>query len=150
MPTMTTRPIVDDPVLDATLHVAFDLGNTEWTLASTPAVAEAPRVRTMPTRDLARLVVEFETARRHFGLSNAAPIRTCYEAGRDGFWLHRALASAGIPNVIVDSASIEVSRRARQAKTDRLDATALLRLLLRYAAGETHVWRVALIFETME
>lgn len=142
MPTITTRPIVDDPVLEATLHVAFDLGNTEWTLACTPAVAEAPRVRTMPARDLARLVVEFETARRHFGLSDAAPIRTCYEAGRDGFWLHRALASAGIPNVIVDSASIEVSRRARQAKTDRLDATALLRLLLRYTAGETHVWRV--------
>jgi transposase len=142
MPTLTTRPIVDDPPLVATLHVAFDLGNTEWTLACTPAVAAAPRVRTMPARDLSRLVVELEAARRHFGLSNAAPIRTCYEAGRDGFWLHRALASAGIPNVIVDSASIEVNRRARQAKTDRLDATALLRLLLRYTAGETQVWRV--------
>ena len=54
----------------------------------------------------------------------------CYEAGRDGFWLHRALTTAGIVNVIVDSASIEVNRRARQAKTDRLDAGALLRLLI--------------------
>lgn len=66
----------------------------------------------------------------------------CYEAGRDGFWLHRALTTAGIVNVIVDSASIEVNRRARQAKTDRLDAGALLRLLIRYAVGETGVWRV--------
>ncbi|MDP1861835.1 MAG: IS110 family transposase [Gemmatimonadaceae bacterium] len=142
MPTVTTRPIEDESPQDATLHVAFDLGNTEWTLACTTAAAVAPRVRTMPARDLPRLVAEFEAARRHFGLLPAAPIRTCYEAGRDGFWLHRALAGGGIPNVIVDSASIEVNRRARQAKTDRLDATALLRLLLRYTAGETHVWRV--------
>ena len=142
MPTETTRPIADDPLPDATLHLAFDLGNTEWTFACTTAAAVAPRVRTMPARDLPRLVAEFEAARRHFGLPPAAPIRTCDEAGRDGFWLHRALAGGGIPNVIVDSASIEVNRRARQAKTDRLDATALLRLLLRYHAGETRVWCV--------
>jgi transposase len=140
MPTVTTRPIVDDTLLDATLHVAFDLGNTEWTLACTPALTVPPRLRTMPARDLPRLVAEFEAARRHFGLPAEAPIRTCYEAGRDGFWLHRALTSRGILNIIVDSASIAVNRRARQAKTDRLDATALLRLLLRYHAGETRVW----------
>jgi len=139
---VTTRPIADDTLPDATLHVAFDLGNTEWTFACTTAAAVAPRVRTMPARDLPRLVAEFEAARRHFGLPPAAPIRTCYEAGRDGVWLHRALAGGGIPKVIVDSASIEVNRRARRAKTDRLDATALLRLLLRYTAGETPVWRV--------
>jgi len=142
MPSVTTRPIMDDTLLDATLLVAFDLGNTEWTLACTPALAAPPRVRTMPARDLPRLVNEFAAARRHFGLSPEAPIRTCYEAGRDGFWLHRALASHGILNVIVDSASIEGTRRARQAKTDRLDAAAFLRLLLRYHAGETRVWRV--------
>ena len=106
MPTVTTRPTVDGILLDATLLVALDLGNTEWTLACSPAVAVAPRVRTMPARDLSRLRAEFEAARRHFGLPTEAPIRTCYEAGRDGFWLHRALASSGIPNVIVDSASI--------------------------------------------
>lgn len=138
MPTETTRPSVDT----ATLCVALDLGNTEWTLASTPAAAMPPRVRTMPARDLTRLVAEFDAARRHFGLSAAVAIVTCYEAGRDGFWLHRALTSADIRNVIVDSGSIEVSRRARQAKTDRLDASALLRLLLRYQAGESGVWRV--------
>ena len=90
MPTETTRPIADDTLPDATLHLAFDLGNTEWTFACTTAVAVAPRVRTMPARDLPRLVAEFEAARRHFGLPATTPIRTCYEAGRDGFWLHRA------------------------------------------------------------
>ena len=56
MPTVTTRPIVDELPPDATLHLAFDLGNTEWSLACAPAVAAAPRVRTMPARDLPRLV----------------------------------------------------------------------------------------------
>jgi transposase len=65
-----------------------------------------------------------------------------YEAGRDGFWLHRQLASLGIVNHVVDAASIEVSRRARRAKTDRLDAEALLEKLIRYAHGERRVWRV--------
>ena len=66
----------------------------------------------------------------------------CYEAGRDGFWLQRACTAAGIVALVVDSSSIEVSRRARRAKTDRLDATALLRLLLRHTAGERGHWRV--------
>ena len=74
---MTTRPIVDDTVLEATLLVAFDLGNTEWTLACAPAFAVTPRVRTLPARDLPRLDAEFAVARRHFGLPPDAPIRTC-------------------------------------------------------------------------
>ena len=127
MPTETTRPIADDTLPDATLHLAFDLGNTEWTFACTTAVAVAPRVRTMPARDLPRLVAEFEAARRHFGLPPAAPIRTCDEAGRDGLWLHRALAGGGIPNVIVDSASIEVNRRAHPADDARRGAAGVAR-----------------------
>ena len=67
---------------------------------------------------------------------------SCYEAGRDGFWLHRALQSQGINNCVVDSSSIEVQRRSRRAKSDRLDATKLLTMLLRYHGGETRVWSV--------
>jgi len=67
-------------------------------------------------------------------------VHSCYEAGRDGFWPHRLLAAEGIRNVVVDSSSIEVNRRARRAKTDRLDARKLLRLLLRWALGERDVW----------
>ena len=65
---------------------------------------------------------------------------SCYEAGRDGFWIHRALTRLGVSNRVVDSASIEVNRRARRAKTDRLDALKLVRMLVRVWAGEQGVW----------
>ena len=69
-------------------------------------------------------------------------VRSCYEAGRDGFWLHRHLVAEGIDNRVVDSASIEVNRRQRRAKSDGLDARKLLTMLLRYDAGEKKVWSV--------
>jgi transposase len=67
---------------------------------------------------------------------------SCYEAGRDGFWPHRFLTALGVTNLVVDSSSIEVSRRARRAKTDRLDGEKLLRLLLRHWGGEQDMWHV--------
>ena len=67
---------------------------------------------------------------------------SCYEAGRDGFWLHRALLSMGIENVVVDSSSIEVNRRSRRVKTDRVDAEKLLSQLIRFKNGEEKVWSV--------
>ena len=68
-------------------------------------------------------------------------MHSCYEAGRDGWWLHRWLREHGIDNIVVDSASIEVNRRARRAKTDRLDGDKLLAMLLRHHGGE-RVWSV--------
>ena len=65
-----------------------------------------------------------------------------YEAGRAGFWLHRWLIAHGVENVVVDSSSIEVNRRARRAKTDRLDVGKLLALLLRWCGGERTVGSV--------
>jgi len=64
-------------------------------------------------------------------LTQGAKVFTCYEAGRDGFWLHRFLHHHGISNVIVDSSSIEVNRRARRAKADSLDGVNLVGLLVR-------------------
>jgi transposase len=81
-------------------------------------------------------------ARRHFGLGDKAHTVSCYEAGRDGFWLHRYLQSCGIDNVVVDSASLDVNRRLRRAKTDRVDAGKLLSMLIRYHGGEKQLWRV--------
>lgn len=71
-----------------------------------------------------------------------APVISCYEAGRDGFWLHRALIGIGVTNLVVDSASIERNSRARQVKSDRLDTESLLNKLCRHAAGERGVWSV--------
>ena len=72
------------------------------------------------------------------------PVRAacCFEAGYDGFWLHRWLCARGIENRVLDAASILVDRRARRAKTDRLDAAGLLRTLMALERGETQVCRV--------
>jgi transposase len=126
----------------STLYVAFELGNTEWKLAMTPRVDQPPFVRTMPARMLATLETEIARAKGHFGLRASTPVQSCYEAGRDGFWLHRALASRGIGNRIVDSSSIEVNRRRRRTKTDRLDACKLVTMLIRAIGGEQKVWSV--------
>jgi transposase len=140
MPTPTTHN--EPPRPGPTLQVALDLGNTSWCLAGAPGVAAPARVRIFPARSLARLHAELASAREHFGLPEDASVVLCYEAGRDGFWLQRACTAAGLVALVVDSSSIEVSRRARRAKTDRLDAAALLRLLFRHTAGECGHWRV--------
>jgi transposase len=124
------------------LHVAFELGWTQWKLAFTIGHGQKPRLRTIAARDLAALAQEIAKARKRFGLDDDAPVVSCYEAGRDGFWLHRYLTAHGIDNVIVDSASIEVNRRKRRVKSDKLDAQKLVNQLLRYHAGETKVWSV--------
>jgi transposase len=81
-------------------------------------------------------------SKKRFGLSKDAHVKSCYEAGRDGFWIHRYLVSEGVENVIVDSSSIEVNRRKRRVKTDRLDLGRLLMLLIRDHYGEPKVWSV--------
>src|SRR5262249_17880506 len=106
------------------LYVAFELGMAEWKLGFTTEPGATPRVRTVPARDLARLAREIADAKKWYGLTAATPVRSCYEAGPDGFWLHRYLTSSGIENAVVDSSSIEVKRRRRRAKSDRLDAQA--------------------------
>ena len=92
--------------------------------------------------DIATLNEQLTKVKAKWGLSLEVAVVSCYEAGRDGFWVHRQLAELGISNQVVDAASIEVLRRARRAKTDRLDAQALLERLIRYAGGERRVWRV--------
>jgi transposase len=124
------------------LYVAFELSNGQWKLASTSSRGQAARQVSVPARDTARVLAEIARAKRRFGLPSNAVVFSCYEAGRDGFWLHRFLHQESIHNVIVDSSSIEVNRRARRAKADGLDAVSLVGLLVRYCEGETDVWSV--------
>jgi transposase len=124
------------------LHVAFELGNTEWTLGLATTLEDPPILRTVPARDLAQLDAALRQAKAQLRCPAGAAVHSCYEAGRDGFWLHRYLLSRGIDNVVVDSSSIEVNRRRRRAKTDRLDARKLVTMLMRATAGERTVWHV--------
>jgi transposase len=124
------------------LYVAFELGVDEWKIGFTKDLGTKPRVRVVSARDLKQLAREITAAKQWFALPATAMVRSCYEAGRDGFWLHRHLVAEGIDNRVVDSASIEVNRRQRRAKSDGLDARKLLTMLLRYDAGEKKVWSV--------
>jgi transposase len=126
----------------ASLYMAFEMGTKTWKLGFSSGMGQAARRRTVDAGDLIALGQEVRRAREKFGLPLDAPVRSCYEAGLDGFWLHRYLQEQGIANVVVDSASIEVNRRHRRAKTDRLDVQQLLRLLIRYHCGEPEVWHV--------
>jgi transposase len=124
------------------LYLAFELGWNEWKLAFATAPADAPRLRSIGARNLEALQQEIAKAKKRFGLPEDAMVYCCYEAGRDGFWLHRWLQGQGLHNIVVDSASIEVNRRRRRAKNDKIDATKLVSMLLRYHGGEKKLWRV--------
>jgi len=125
------------------LYLSFELGRKEWKLAFTVGRGEKPRLRTLAAGDLRGLDQEIERARQRWGVPEGARVVSCYEAGRDGFWLHRCLLSRGVSNLVVDSSSIEVNRRSRRAKTDRLDAQKLLTMLIRHDLGEEdRVWSV--------
>jgi len=137
--TTTTRSGFSS-VSEPTLYVAFELGKKEWKLAMTSGFGVAPWLRTVASGDLRAVARALEQGRRHLGLPAQAGVVSCYEAGRDGFWIHRALVQMGVANRVVDSSSIEVNRRARRAKTDRLDALKLVQMLVRVCYGERRVW----------
>jgi len=128
----------------AVLHVGMDLGLKSWKLAMTTGLGQKPRIRTVPAGDLERFDVELSRAKKRFGLSECAPVKSCYEAGRDGFWIHRWLLSIGVENHVVDPSSIEVDRRRRRRKSDRLDATQLVVRLVRSGLGD-RTWSVVVV-----
>jgi transposase len=113
------------------LYMAFELSSSQWLLGFTVGFGQRPRQRSILARDLPALEHEIELAKQRFELPQDTQVVSCYEAGRDGFWLHRYLTSIAVSNQVVDSASIEVNRRAKRAKTDRIDLRKLLTMLMR-------------------
>jgi transposase len=127
---------VNEPVL----YVACELAKKQWKLAMTSGFGVAAIVRTVTSGDWEAIEGALAGARRRFGLPAATAVVSCYEAGRDGFWIHRALVARAIANRVVDSSSIDVKRRHRRMKTDRIDALKLVHMLVRACAGEADVW----------
>ncbi len=123
------------------LYMAMELSASKWRLALS-AGGQRIREKTIPAGDRVRLMAEMVAGKRRFGLSEDAKVITCYEAGRDGFWVDRLLNELGVDNVVVDPASMKVDRRARRAKTDKIDAKRLLADLIRHHRGEKDVWKV--------
>jgi transposase len=125
------------------LMLALELGEASWKLGFSSAFGQIPLVRDVRSRDTKALLAQIAWAKKKLGLSATARVVSCYEAGREGFWLHRFLVAQGVENLIVDSSSIEVPQKSRRAKTDRLDLAGLCDLLARHLAGSAKpVWSV--------
>ena len=140
--TATTRTF-DPTALENTLCLSLELGEGRWKVTSSAGFGGGIVRWSVTARDGQALLRRIVWAKERLGLDAEARVVSCYEAGRDGFWLHRFLVAHGVENLVVDSSSIEVSRRKRRAKTDRLDGESLLDLLLRHLAGSRKkVWSV--------
>jgi transposase len=129
---------------DATLYMAFELSKSKW-LVGTVISGESKMSRhQVAGGDTAAVLQLISKKRAGAEKKLGRPVRvvSCYEAGYDGFWLDRWLADQGVDNRVLDPSSIEMPRRARQAKTDRLDLERLMRVLIRHEGGEPRVCSV--------
>jgi len=123
------------------LYMAMELSDKKWLLVIGDG-RRAPSRHTVAAGDTDGVVRALAKTTARWGGAGEVRVHSCYEAGRDGFWLHRWLVGQGIANVVVDAASIEVNRRARRTKTDRIDGEKLYTMLRRYHGGESQVWAV--------
>lgn len=128
------------------LYVALDLSKSSWVVVLASLGEEKLRTHRVDARTdhaLGELVALIERHRAALAKRLGRPVRvmSCYEAGPDGFWLHRALSAQGIDNLVLDPASLRVDRRVRRAKTDRIDAEMLVRALMAWARGDRQACR---------
>ena len=134
-----------DPALPAAvLYVSIELSRKSWLIAVHTPLANKVSLHTVAAGDSAGLLghVRRLQAKVERSTGGSVKVLSCYEAGYDGFWLHRVLREAGVINHVIDPASLQVNRRARRAKTDRLDAHGMLRALMAFERGEAHVFSV--------
>src|SRR6202045_2168921 len=126
---------------ETTIHVAIELSVSSWLVAPRSSGAEKSRLHHIEGGDMTALlglIPELRT-RASTKLGKPAEVVCCFEAGRDGFWLHRALTMHGVAAYVLEPTSILVNHRARRAKTDRLDAEGMLRVLAAWLAGDRQV-----------
>jgi transposase len=117
-----------------TVYAAIELSKKTWVLGIAAPDRDRPSIHRISGGNIAELVSRLRVAAK-----NNRRILVCYEAGYDGFWLARVLAKTGTECRVLDPASIQVNRRARRVKTDRIDVLALLRALVATDRGERHV-----------
>lgn len=131
----------DIPSNATKLFLALELGKKQWKLCFSEG--DKIRHRKVDGGDAHAVIKEIELCKTKFGMSANTSVVSCYEAGRDGFWLHRFLEQNNVENKVFDSSSIEVNRRAKRMKTDKVDALKLVRLLMRMMLwGESKVCAV--------
>lgn len=128
----------------ATIFVAIELSQKSWLVTLHSPDSQRMSRFPVPGGGHGRLLSLIGQVRERVGrkLGTEARVVSCYEAGYDGFWLHRLLVAAGIENFVFDPASIAVEQRSRRAKTDRIDGEVMLRTLMAYLRGEPRVVRI--------
>lgn len=128
----------------ATIYVALELSKSRWLVGFHTPLADKVSRYSVDNGDSGALLDRIGRVREQAERRLERPVRVvcCYEAGYDGFWLHRLLRANGIENQVMDPASLPVNRRARRAKTDRIDLAALLRALMAWHRGERQVCRM--------
>jgi transposase len=134
-------PTFDSTIAENTLYVAIELSASAWLAAARLPGVDKVSLHRMDAGDTTALLafIAKHRARAEERLGAAVEVVSCFEAGRDGFWLHRWLLANGVNNRVVEPTSILVSRRARRAKTDRLDAQGLLRVIAAHHRGDHQI-----------
>lgn len=124
--------------------LAIELSKKSWIVAINTPLADKISRHTLPGCDWKGLLELIHRVRTRVARELGRPVEmvACYEAGYDGFWLHRLLEGQGVHSLVIDPASVQVDRRARRAKSDRIDAARLLRSLMAHLRGEPKVWSV--------
>lgn len=126
------------------LYMSLDLSKSRWALAFSGGGQKTAN-HSVAAGDERELLKKIASAKKRLGLGEDVVVCSCYEAGRDGFWVHHFLTELGIHNIVVDAASMKVDRNVRRAKTDSIDVMQMLVDLVRYHRGETDVWSVVRI-----
>ena len=125
--------------IEPTIYLALELSASTWLVAAQLPMSDKIGMHRLDAGDtvaLLDLIRKLQARVRAKLGRNDVTVASCFEAGRDGFWLHRFLVAHGVTNYVLEPTSILVSRRARRTKTDRLDAQGLLRVLTAYHRGE--------------
>lgn len=137
-PTAHNRQYTEEEVL----FLALELSSKKWKAGMTRGRGLKQRNKSLDASDFAGLEIAISRAKKRFGFSPDTPVVCCYEAGRDGFWIHRRLERMGLRNIVIDPASVDVKRKRRNKKTDRLDLAKLLKNLILWWEGDDSVWSV--------
>jgi transposase len=123
-----------------TVYAAIELSKKSWLVGILRPDRPQRSIHRIAGGDLAKLIVRLKAA-----VKNSERMVVCYEAGYDGFWLARALIGAGVECLVLDPASLQVNRRARRVKTDKIDVVALIRALVALERGDRNVCAVVRI-----
>ena len=132
---------------EQTLYAALELSKNSWLLAVQFPGRDSPSLHPIKGGDADGLMAKLDAARQRLAkVSGRVPkVTLCSEAGYDGFWLARFLERRGVDCRVMDPASLQVDRRARRVKTDRIDVEKLLHTLIAWCRGERHVCSMVVI-----